>query len=453
MNQKTFKTNYIIEGVIWKQLLIFFFPIVLGTFFQQFYNTIDAVIVGRFVGKNALAAVGGSAGQILNLVVGFFTGLTAGASVIVSQFYGSNDVKRVNESIHTVYAFSILGSLFMTILGILLSPAILTIMNTPTELMEESILYLRIYFGGIFFVFIYNTGSSLLRALGDSKRPLYYLAICCIVNVILDFLMVLGLGMGVAGAAVATVIAQGVSAILVTKALMNASSLCNFSLKEIRIHKNTLKSELCIGLPGGLQSTMYSFSNIIVQAALNSLGTDTAAAWAAYGKLDAIFWMISGSFGIAITTFVGQNYGAGRIGRVKKSVRVCMGMDFGISILMTLFLIILRTPLFRIFSTDENVIRIGADMLNLIAPCYVVFVFIEIFSGALRGMGDVMIPMFLTMSGVCLLRILWIIFIVPVHPMVTVMIMNYPVTWILTAILFFIYYCYRIRHLKVSETS
>lgn len=444
------KQASITEGVIWKQLLFFFFPILVGTFFQQLYNTIDAVVVGRYVGKYALAAVGGSSGQIVNLVVGFFTGLTSGAAVIVSQFFGAKDSRAVSDGIHTIYAFSIAGSALITILGLLFSPALLEAMNTPAEIMEDSILYLRIYFIGIFFVFIYNSGSSILRALGDSRRPLYYLIVCCIINVLLDLLMVLVFHMGVPGVAIATVIAQGISALLVTRALMTSPGLCRFSLREIRFHGRVLRTQLWVGLPAGLQSVMYNLSNIIVQSALNSFGADTAASWAAFGKLDAIFWMISGSFGIAITTFVGQNYGARKFSRVKRSVLVCLGMDFGVSVCMALFLYLLRIPLFKIFTSDPSVIKIGVSMLEVIAPCYVVFVFIEVLSGALRGMSDVIIPMLMTMIGVCLFRILWIVFAVPLHPTVSMTILNYPVTWILTAVLFIVYYRKKARRLTAA---
>lgn len=440
--------NEIIEGIIWKQLLLFFFPILLGSFFQQLYNTADAIIVGRVVGKEALAAVGGSAGLIINLVVSFFMGLTAGASVIVSQFFGSKNQEKVNDGIHTVYAFSIIGSIVMTVSGMILSPAILSLMNTPGELMADSILYLRIYFAGIFFTFIYNTGSGILRALGDSKRPLYCLIVCCVMNVVLDFMMVVLLDMGIAGAAVATVISQAVSAVLVTWFLMSSTSLCQFSLRKIRIHRDTLRSELMIGFPGGLQYAMYSISNMIVQSALNKFGTDTAAAWAAYGKMDAIFWMISGAFGIAITTFVGQNYGAGKMDRVKKSIFVCIGMDLLVSIVMTAFFLLLRVPLFHIFVSDTSVVEIGSQMLRQIAPFYAVFVFTEILSGALRGIGDVVIPMFITTGGICLLRVIWILAVVPLCPTLTVTMFNYPVSWGLTSALFLVYYFYRARRLK-----
>ena len=438
-------SNQITEGIIWKQLLLFFFPIVLGTFFQQFYNTIDAVIVGRFVGKEALASVGGSAGQIINLVVGFFTGLTAGATVVISQFYGARDGKSLGESIHTAYAFSLIGSIFITAAGILLAPVMLEKMQTSPELMEDSTTYLRIYFGGIVCVFIYNIGSSILRAAGDSKRPLYYLIACCFINIVLDILLVVVIPMGVAGVAIATLASQAVSAVLVTRALVRSTDILSLSLKEIRIHRNMLRTQLKIGLPGGLQSVMYSFSNIIIQAALNRFGTDTTAAWAAYGKLDAIFWMISGAFGIAITTFVGQNYGAGKFDRIKKSVRACVLMDFSVAIVLVIFLMSARVFLFRIFTADASVIEIGSKMLEMIAPCYIFFVFIEILSGALRGMGDVLIPMLLTMFGVCALRIAWVAVAVPIRPSIATIIVSYPITWILTSVLFIIYYARKMK--------
>lgn len=319
-------TNQMTEGIIWKQLLLFFFPIVFGTFFQQLYNAIDTVIVGQFVGKAALASVGGSATQIINLVVGFFTGLSSGAAVVIAQFFGAEDERSMGESLHTAYAFSVIGSVVISVIGFVCSPALLKLMNTPTELLADSTLYLQIYFAGILFVFIFNIGSSILRAVGDSKHPLYYLIACCFINIILDLLLVIVFHMGVAGVAYATLISQAVSAI-----------------------------------------------------------------------------------GIAITTFVGQNYGARKYERVKKSVRVCLGMAILVSIVMVVFLMGLRVPLFRLFTRDASVVRIGSEMLALITPCYVVYVFIEVLSGALRGMGDVLIPTVITLGGVCILRLLWIV--------------------------------------------
>lgn len=448
MEEKTGIKNQIIEGVIWKQLLLFFFPILFGTFFQQLYNTIDTVIVGHFVGKEALACVGGSTSQIVNLTVGFFTGIASGAAVVIAQFFGADDEKSVEESLHTAYAFSIIGSIFITILGIFLTPHLLSWMHTPLELMEQSILYLKIYFGGILFVFIYNIGSSILRAIGDSKTPLIYLIYCCVINIILDIIFVVFFKMGVSGVAIATVISQAVSAVMVTVKLMKEKGILKLYLRQIRVYPMVLQKQLRVGIPAGIQSIMYNITNVIIQSALNTFGTDTVAAWSVYGKLDALFWMMSGAFGIAITTFVGQNFGAGKYERVLKSTRVCLAIDGIASLVLTLFLIFFRSILFRIFTNDPEVIRIGCDMLFLIAPWYMSFIFIEVLSGALRGIGDVVVPMIITMVGVCALRIIWIIGALNIHPTIEAIIFSYPVTWLSTALLFIGYYIYRIKKLK-----
>lgn len=450
MKQKTQNINQITEGIIWRQLLLFFFPIVFGTFFQQLYNTIDTVIVGQFVGKAALASVGGSATQLINLVVGFFTGLSSGASVVIAQFFGAKDERSVKESLHTAYAFSILGSIVISALGIGLAPQLLRWMNTPEELLADSTLYLRIYFAGILFVFIFNVGSSILRAVGDSKNPLYYLIACCFINIFLDLLFVIVFHLGVAGVAYATFLSQAISALLVTHKPMTSHSILTLKIRDIRLHKNVLKSQLWIGLPAGFQSVMYSISNVIIQAALNRFGTDTVAAWSAYGKLDAIFWMVSGAIGISITTFVGQNYGARKYDRVHKSVRICLGIDSIISVILIVFLMLFRIPLFRLFTQDPSVIRIGSDMLALITPCYIFFVFIEVLAGALRGMGDVMIPTLITLLGVCVLRLIWIAVVLQISPTVNAIIYSYPVTWIATAVLFIIYYLYKKKRILKS---
>lgn len=440
--------NGILDGVIWKQLMVFFFPIMIGSFFQQLYNTADALILGREVGKEALAAVGGSAALISSLIVNFFMGLTSGSAIIASQMLGAGNKEKLNDSIHTIYAFSIVGSILFAAVGIVASPALLTMMNTAPELMADSVIYLQIYFGGSLFVFIYNTGSSILRALGDSKRPLYYLIVCCVINIVLDIVMVSVFKLGVAGVAIATVVAQAVSAVLVTQALMREKEMCDFSLRKIRINGEMLKSELFLGFPSGVQASMYNISNMLVQASINSFGTDTTAAWAAYGKLDALFWMMSSAIGIAVTTFVGQNYGAGKMDRVKKSIKVGLGMDVGLSIVMTVLLIVARFPLFRFFCDDAAVVEIGARMLYVIGPFYVAYVFTEILSGALRGMGDVVVPMFITTFAVCVLRVLWIMVVPSFNPTMDAVIFNYPVTWVASGVLFIFYYKYRIKKLE-----
>lgn len=432
--------NPITSGVIWKQLLIFFFPILVGTFFQQLYNTVDSVIVGQFVGKAALASVGGSAAQIVTLVVGFFTGLSSGASVIIAQFFGARNKVAANRGLHSAYAIAIVSGIVLTIAGILLTPALLRMMNTPAAAMSDSVVYLRIYFGGILFVLIYNMGSAILRATGDSRRPLYYLIICCAVNIILDIIFVVILHMGVMGAAAATLIAQAVSAILVTVALIRTNGILKLAIKDIRFHKSITKNQLRLGLPTGFESILFAITNIAILSAVNTFGTDTSAAWAAYGKLDAIFWMVSTAFGISITTFVGQNYGAGKSDRVEKSTWVCILIDLVVSACLIVFLIAARTFLFRLFTADQNVVQIGSDMLVLITPWYIVYVFIEILGGALRGRGDVIVPVIITLLGVCVLRIVWLAAALQISPTIPAIIFSYPVTWVVTALIFIIYY-------------
>lgn len=437
------KKNQITEGVIWKQLLIFFFPIMVGTLFQQLYNTVDAIIVGRFVGKQALASVGGSAAVLTNFVIGFFTGLSAGATVIISQFYGAKNLKQLSKGLHTAYAFSITVSILISVIGWFSTPALLHLLKTPADVIPDSILYLRIYFLGMIFTLTYNMGSSIMRAIGDSRRPLIYLVICCVINIILDILFVIVFHMGIAGAAIATVISQGVSAILVTRSLMKSYGILKLELRAIRFHGVLLKSELKIGLPGGIQSFGYSISNIIIQAVINNFGTDTAAAWAAYGKLDAIFWTVCGSFGIAITTFSGQNFGARKFDRVKKSVRVCLAMALTVCGSLIVFLMIFCRPLYHIFTTDQAVVDIGVYMLRLITPSYVIFIFVEIFSGALRGIGDVLIPSTITLGGVLLVRLTWILFVTPMTGELSTLLYSYPLAWGATALLLIPYYFHR----------
>ena len=432
--------NQITEGVIWKQLLIFFFPIVIGTFFQQIYNTADSIVVGRFVGKEALAAVGGSVNQIINLMVEVFVGLTSGAAVIVAQFYGAGDRKNLDRTIHTSYAFALTVGILTGLLGIFVSEPVLRLMKTPKELMADSTIYLHIYFLGIVFNVVYNMGASILRAMGDSRRPLYVLMISCGINILLDIFLVVVLKMGVSGAAVATVSCQGISACFVTGMLMGSHTFTPLKLQKIRFFSRSLISVLRIGIPAALEAAMYTIANLIIQIFVNELGTDTVAAWGTFGKIDAVFWMVINSFGIAITTFVGQNYGAGKTQRMRKSVRICLVMSYSAAFLVSGLLYAFARPLYSLFTTDKGVVQIGVDMLRFLMPSYFLYVVIGIFSGALRGAGRVVVPMILTCGGVCLLRIIWMFGLVPVYPGIKTIMLSYPVSWGITAVLFIIYY-------------
>ena len=287
------------------QLLLFFFPIVLGTFFQQLYNTADAIIVGKFVGKEALAAVGGTTGTLINLLVGFFVGLSSGASVIISQFYGARKADDVSRAVHTTMALAVTSGALLTVTGILFSEKVLWMMGTPAEVMEYAVTYIRIYFLGMIPSLIYNIGSGILRAVGDSRRPLFFLIAATMTNIVLDIVLVLGLNMGVAGAALATILSQVVSAVLVMFTLCRSPQVYRVQLKKIRFYGDMFNLIIRIGLPAGLQSV-----NLIIQATLNGFGTDTMAAYTAYGKIDGRYWMVINAFGVAITTFVGQNFGA-----------------------------------------------------------------------------------------------------------------------------------------------
>ncbi len=432
--------NQITEGVIWKQLLLFFFPILFGTFFQQLYNTIDAMIVGRYVGKEALSAVGGITGTLINLLVGFFVGLSSGATVIISQYYGAKRPKHVSLAVHTAIAFCLVGGIALMILGIILAPFALRATGTPAEIIPYAVLYMRIYFIGIIGNLIYNIGSGILRATGDSKRPLYFLIVSCFVNIVLDLLFVVVFHMGVAGAAWATILSQLVSALLVIYVLTHTKESYRLMLRNIRIAPDMLARIIQIGFPAGLQSVMYSVSNVVIQAGVNGLGTDTVAAWTAYGKLDGLFWMMINAFGISITTFVGQNYGAKKIERVRKGIHTCLVMAFAASIFLSTFLYIAGGLILHLFTTDLVVWQIGLNILHFLVPTFFTYVCIEILSGALRGTGDCWVPMAMTCVGVCVLRVIWIIFVAPLRPDIFTVSFCYPLTWTITSLLFIIYY-------------
>lgn len=440
MNRGNQATNSITEGVIWKRLLAFFFPIMLGTLFQQLYNTVDTVVVGQFVGTQALAAVGGSAAHILNLIIGFFVGLSSGATVIVSQFFGADDGEGVSKAVHTAMALAVICGAVMTVLGLLLAPAMLEWMNTPEDTMADSTLYLRIVFMAMIPSMIYNVESSIQRAVGDSKRPLYFLIICCIVNVVLDLVFVLGLNMGVAGVALATAIAQIVSAVLVCLSLGRAQASYRLELKKVRADVGLLRQTVHIGLPAGLQSVMYALSNMIITTTINSFGTSTVAAWVALGKVDGMFWMILGAFGVSIMTFVGQNYGARRYDRVRKSLHVCVGLSLAASWIFSALFLLFGRQIYRLFTTEAEVLEIAVKMMIYMAPCYWLFVPIELISGALRGMGNTLIPTIITALGICVLRVIWMFTVVPVWHEILAITISYPISWILTGTAFIIYY-------------
>ena len=432
--------NGITEGVIWKQLLRFFFPILFGSFFQQLYNTTDAVIVGNFVGKEALAAVGGSTGTLINLLVGFFVGLSSGATVMVAQYYGAQQTQEVSKTVHTAMALSIASSVFLTVLGIAVAPWALRAMGTPSDIMDYAVTYMRIYFGGTLFSLVYNMGASILRAVGDSKRPLYFLIASTGVNIVLDLLFVVVFKLEVLGVAVATVLSQVFSAVLVVIVLVRTEMPYRLVFRKIRFHMDSLKQIVRIGIPAAFQSAMYSISNVIIQSSINSFGTDVVAAWTAYGKIDSVFWMTVQAYGLSASTFVGQNFGAQNYPRLRKTVRTCMLMAAVTTVGLSTVLYFFGGIVYRLFISDPAVIQQGVEILRMLVPTYITYISIEILGAAVRGTGDSVIPTVLTCFGVCILRVVWIMAVVPIRPSVLMVAASYPITWSVTSILFIIYY-------------
>ncbi len=428
------------QGVVWKKLLVFFLPIAAGTCIQQLYNAVDGLIVGRFVGTEALAAVGGSSAQIINLLIGFFVAITSGASVVIAQVYGANRERDVQLAAgNAIAVFTLLGVLLM-IFGLLLSPAMLRLLQTPEDTLEDAILYLRIYFIGVPFILILNMESNMLRAVGDSVSPFLYMVVGCVTNILLDCLFVLVFHWGVMGVAVATVAAQVVNMGLLTRKLMTTNESYRLSLGELHLKGVYLKNMLRLGIPAGLQSSMYAGSNMIIQVGVNSLGTVVVASWVMTGKTDGIFWAVSNALGAAITSFVGQNRGAGRDDRVKLCVKQGMILSAVITVSLSGLIMLTGRPLLFVLTEDQAVRDTTWLMMIYFVPYYFTWVVIEVLSGVLRGYGDAVRPVIIIGIGICLLRIIWIATLFMEIHTLFVLCLCYPVSWTVTSIAMYVYY-------------
>lgn len=424
------------EGVIWKQILRYFFPILLGTFFQQLYNTVDAWVVGNFEGDAALAAVGGTTGVLISLLVNFFVGLSSGATVVLSQCYGRRDEDGAEKSVHTAIMLSIVGGAVLMIPGILLAPWALRTMGATQDVIGGAISYIRIYFIGIIGNLLYNMGSGILRAIGDSRRPMIFLIICCLLNIVLDLLFVAVFKLGVAGAAIATILAQAISAALVLITLMRAKGECyRLRVNRLRMDPVLLPEILRIGLPIGLQSTMYNIANIIIQSNINSFGTNAMAANTAYGRVDCIFWMIIGAYGVTLVTFVGQNYGARKYARIREGFKTCFLLSAATTVLIIGIMLLFGRPLLMMFTRSEDVIKIGLTMMLWESPFYICYVPIEMLSGTMRGMGNSLAPMLTICGGICGFRLLWLFLVLPLNKTVPMLMLSYGLSWALTSLI------------------
>ncbi len=427
-------------GTVWKKLLVFFVPIAAGTIIQQLYNAADGLIVGRFVGTNALAAVGGSSAQIINVLVGFFVAMTAGASVVIGHIYGAGRTEDLDRAIGNAVTGMALSGVLLAVFGLIASPALLRLLNTPEETLEGAVLYLRIYFLGVPFVMILNMESSILRALGDSFHPFLFMVAGCLLNIALDLLLVVGLGWGIAGVAVATVAAQLMNAGLLTWLLMRGGKGYRLTFRNLKLKGVYLLNMLRLGIPAGMQSSMYSISNMIIQVGVNSLGTVVVASWAMSGKTDGIFWAVSNAIGAAITSFIAQNHGAGRMDRVRQCVRQGLIMAFLVTAGISTLLMVFGIPMLRVLTPDEAVVETTYQIMSYFVPYYFTWVLVEVLSAVLRGVGDALYPVLIIGTGICLFRVIWVATVFAHFGTLLALCLSYVVSWVLTSIALLIYY-------------
>lgn len=426
------------SGNIYKQLLLFFFPVFLGYLFQQLYNTFDAVVVGNYVGKEALAAVGGSTATLLSLLVNFIISLASGVTVIVAQSYGSRDFNKVKDTVKTgIFMGVVLGALMM-IIGIIVSPTLLHMIGVPDEIFEYALTYMQVYFCGLIPSMIYNVGSSVLRAVGDSKRPLFFLIAACIVNVSLDVLLVTQFNLGVFGVGIATILSQLISAILTLIVLYKSDDCYQYSFKDFGCDFSLLKQIIKIGLPSGINSVLYSISNVFIQSTINGFGTSTIAGYTAVEKIDAIYWNFDNAFGIATMTLVGQNYGAKKHDRVMDGIKASLILEGIGSMLIMCCCYFFGLQLLHIFSSDIEVVNIGFIILRFLSMTWWLFVPIEVISSAAKACGDVIYPMIFSAVGICGVRILYLLLFN--FETANQALYCYPISWFITDIIYVIYF-------------
>ncbi|MDR1972665.1 MAG: MATE family efflux transporter [Treponema sp.] len=430
------------EGNIWKRLIFFFFPILAGSLLQQLYTTADAVIIGRFAGKDALASID-AIYNLTKLPVNFFIGLSTGATIIISQYLGAKDNEKLTMAVHTAVAFAFTGGLLLSIAGILLSPVCLYLLRVPGDIYNYTLSYARIYFAGMAVSMTYNIGAGILRAVGNSKTPFYFLIAASTVNVVLDLVFVGVFRWHAAGAAFATVLSQLLSAVLVMGTLLSTRLPCRIRWRDIRFRSPVLQKIFLLGLPVGIQSSLYPVANMMIQSRINAFGTNVIAAWAVCGKLDFLIWLTVDSLGAALSTFVAQNFGARLYARAGKGVRVCIGMSLVCVCAISAVLYFGCGPLGRLFVNDDEVISLISFLMRFLAPLYFIYIGGEVLSGAIRGTGETFMPMILTLLGTCACRIIWILFVVPFQPALKMVIWSYPVSWIVTSLSFIVFYQFR----------
>ncbi len=439
----------LIEGNIFEALFVFAVPLLIGNLFQQLYNTADSYVVGNFVDTNALAAVGASS-SVIQMLVGFFMGLSVGAGVVIAQYFGAGQKEKMSQAIHSALALTICLGILFTIVGIAVTRPLLQAIGVPQEVLPHSTLYLTIYFAGITFLLFYNMGSGILRAIGNSRDPLIYLAIASILNVILDILLVCVVQLGVAGVALGTMIAQAVSAFLVMRQLMQTKEDYRVELKKIRFHRDMLMQIIMVGFPAALQQSITAFSNVVVQSYINSFGTAAIAGYSTTIRIDGFLQLVLQSFNMTITTFVGQNIGAGKKKRVKRGVFTAWLMCTVIILFGSILMNREGAVLVRLFTDDEAVVKNGVMMLKLFSYAYWSLPIVQILSGALRGAGKSSIPMFFMLGCFVVVRQIYLAVTVPVTHSLLVVMAGWPLTWVLCAFGMAVYF-FRADWMKNAE--
>lgn len=432
------KSTVMTEGSIWKKILFFSIPLILGNLFQQLYNTVDSIIVGNYIGSEALAAVG-SSGSLINLLIGFCIGASAGAGVVIAQFYGAQDREGVRKAVHTTIAIAIAAGAVLTVVGIVATPILLKAMGTPQEVFDQASIYLKVYFGGILFSVVYNMSAGILNAVGNSKRSLVYLMIAATSNIFLDLLFVVVLKMGIVGAAIATDISQLLSCIFIILFLVRSEDVYRVKLKDIRCYDNLLGKILKIGLPTGVQNIVISLSNVIVQSSVNSFGAVAMAGFAAYIKVDGFNILPVLSFSMAATTFVGQNVGAGRLDRVKKGMYVSVAMGIIYTVCTGILLLTFAPQVIGVFTQNGKVVEYGVYIMKFFCPFYWMLGILHILAGTIRGTGKTMQAMVVFLFSLCIFRVLWIWGAMSVSHKIGGVMLGYPLSWLVGLVMILIY--------------
>ena len=427
------------EGSIPRLLITFALPLMVGNVFQQLYNTVDSIIVGNFVSKQALAAVG-CTGPIINTLIGVFAGLSGGAGVVISQFYGAKDRERLRRAVQTTVVLTAIMCVLLTAAGVLMAPLLLRLMDTPADVMGAASEYLRIYFWGISGMLLYNIGAGILRAVGDSTHPLYFLLFAATTNTVLDYLFVKVFSFGIAGAAIATIVSQALSAVLVMGMLVRSKEDYRVDLKALHLDGAVLKRICEIGIPSSLQMGVTAVSNVFVQSYINRFESSCMAGWAAYNKLDAFAMLPLMGFSMAVTTFVGQNYGAGKLDRARSGPLHALWIGTLIMVAILTPMMLFAPTLVRLFNQEAEVIAFGTLFIRLISPFYLLCTINQIYSGALRGVGDTKATMIIMLFSFVFFRQLYLFTAYRLGGGIVPIALGYPAGWIMCSTVILIYY-------------